>query len=68
MRWQIDVQGKADSTFRVVSYALALEASGRFSDVRITEIDERLLADEETEAESLEVESHVITFAIATSK
>jgi len=48
-RQQIDVQGETDSTFRAVSYALALEESGRFSEVLITEIDEKLPADEETE-------------------
>ncbi len=68
-RQQIDVQGETDNPFRIIDYALALEASGRFADIRITEIDERLVRIAEgAETTPPEGENYVITFAIAISK
>ena len=66
---QLNVQGETDSPFSVISYALALEAQARFSEVQITGIDETLaMAAEETEMATPEEESYVITFTIAMSK
>jgi len=39
-RQDITIQGEADSVFTVVSYATALENENRFSEVRITSLDE----------------------------
>ncbi len=36
----IEVEGRADSPFTVISYVIALEAEGRFTEVRIARIDE----------------------------
>jgi len=58
---QIAVEGKADSPFTVVSYVMALEALEKFSEVRITQIDESNIdGDETTEVESSEVSFGVI--------
>lgn len=66
---QLNVRGETDSPFSVISYALALEAQARFSEVQITGIDETLaMAAEETEMATPEKESYVITFTIAMSK
>jgi len=37
---QITVEGEADSSLTVISYVMALEAQGRFSEVRIAQIEE----------------------------
>lgn len=42
---QITVEGEADSPFTVINYAIALEAQGRFSEVRIANIDEIIKAE-----------------------
>jgi hypothetical protein len=39
-RNQITARGETDSVFTVVSYATALETEGKFSEVRITQLDE----------------------------
>ncbi len=65
---RITVQGNADSPFTVVSYVMALEAPGRFSEVRIKEIDEGAVEAEDTEAEAPELDINVITFDIVISK
>ncbi len=54
---QITVEGEADSPFAVISYAMALEAHGRFSEVRIAEIDE-----------STEAETSGVSFTIVITK
>jgi len=54
---QITVEGKADSAFTVISYAVALEARAEFSDVRIAELDE-----------STEAESTGVSFIIVISR
>ena len=54
---QITVKGEADSSFTVISYAMALEAQGRLSEVRIAEIDE-----------STEAETTGVSFTIIISK
>ncbi len=38
---QVTLEGKADNSFTVISYVTALETSGRFSEVRISRIDDR---------------------------
>ncbi len=52
----ITVNGEADSSFSVIRYAVALEANGDFSEVRITEING---------SKSTEEESHTVSFIIA---
>jgi Tfp pilus assembly PilM family ATPase/Tfp pilus assembly protein PilN len=61
---QITVEGEADSSFTVVSYAMALEAQGRLSEVRIGEIDES----KSTEGETTEAGSNGVSFTIVISK
>ena len=61
---QITVKGEADSSFTVISYAMALEAQGVFSEVRIGEIGES----RSTGAETTEVESSGASFIIVISK
>jgi len=61
---QLNVQGEADNSFTVISYAMALEAQGVFSEVRIDEIGES----RSTEAETTEVESSGVSFIIVISK
>jgi len=61
---QIIVEGKADSSFTVVSYAMALEARWGSSEVRISEIDKS----EVTEAETTETEGTVVSFIIIINK
>ncbi len=58
---QITVNGEATSSFTVVSYATALEASGVFPEVRIAEI-------RSAEAESTEAKSTTISFRIVINK
>lgn len=66
---QLKVQGETDSLSRVISYALALEAPARFSEVRIMEINKRAgTAVEETEGATIEEGSHAITFNIVMTK
>lgn len=65
----LNAQGETDSPSSVVSYALALEAQERFSEVQITEIDEALaIVAGEAEMADTEEESYVTTFAIAMNK
>lgn len=61
---QITVTGEADSSFTVISYAMALESQGEFSEVRLAEIGES----KNTEAETTEVESRGVSFMIVISK
>ncbi|MFQ5759224.1 MAG: PilN domain-containing protein, partial [Candidatus Bathyarchaeia archaeon] len=61
---QVTVKGEADSSFTVISYAMALETQGVFSEVRIGEIGES----RSTEAEATEMESSGVSFIIAISK
>jgi type IV pilus assembly protein PilM len=61
---QITVGGEADSPFTVISYVMALEVQGGFSDVRIGEIDEG----NADEAESTEAEDTGVSFTIVISK
>ena len=66
---QITVRGETDSPFTVVSYAMALETQGGFSEVRITEIDEAMIIETgDTETEGPLTETNVITFDIVMSK
>jgi len=66
---RITMKGETESLFTVISYATALETQGRFSEVRITEIDEALAVEAEvTEAEAAKVDINVITFDIVMSK
>ena len=60
---QITVKGEADSSFTVISYAMALESQGGFSEVRVAEIGES----RSTEAETTEVESSGVFFTIVIS-
>ena len=61
----INVQGETDSPFTVVSYATTLETEEKFSEVRITEIDEEISDQvESTENEAGQTGSNVITFAV----
>jgi len=60
---QLTIKGKADSAFTVISYAMALESHGEFSEVRLAEIGEGKSA----ETETTQVESGV-SFAIVVSK
>lgn len=46
---QITIKGEADSPFTIVSYARALEAQGKFSEVRIAEIGRSGSTEAETE-------------------
>ena len=65
---QITVQGETDSPSTVISYAMALEAQERYSEVRITEIDEASTTKtESSEAEVTEAETRVTTFDIVMS-
>ncbi|MBA7616178.1 hypothetical protein ES703_23474 [subsurface metagenome] len=58
---QIIVAGEADSPFTVVSYVTALEALGKFSEVRIAWIDEsKSTGDETAEAESTGVSFRIV--------
>ncbi len=59
---QITVEGEADSSFTAISYAMALEAQGRFSEVRIVEIDKS------TAAKTTAAESTGVSFIIVISK
>ena len=64
---RISVGGKADNPFTVISYAIALETEGEFSEVRITEIDEfRTVA--ATGNETPEADINLTTFDILISK
>ena len=66
---QITVRGETDSPFTVISYAMALETQGLFSEIRITEIDEVIIIETgDTEAEGSPVETNVITFDIVMNK
>jgi Tfp pilus assembly protein PilN len=57
---QLTLRGETDSPYSVIGYALALEASGRFAGVRITEIDEVPAAEADA--------GDIINFTIAVSK
>jgi len=58
---QITVAGEADNSFTVVSYVTALEALGKFSEVRIAWIDEiKGTGDETAEAESTGVSFRIV--------
>ena len=58
---QVTLGGKADSPFTVISYAMALEASGQFSEVRIAEIG----MSKGTGVETTELETMGVSFRIA---
>lgn len=55
----ITVNGEADSSFSVIRYAVALEANGDFSEVRIIEI---------SGSKNTEDESHTVSFIIAITR
>ena len=61
---EIIVEGEADNPFTVVSYVVALEAEGVFSEVRIVKIDERKGAEAETAA----IGSTTISFKIVITR
>jgi len=61
---QLTVNGEADSSYTIISYAMALEAQGIFSEVRIGEIGES----RSTEAETTEAESTGVSFIIVIRK
>jgi type IV pilus assembly protein PilM len=61
---QITVEGEADSSFTVVSYAMALEAQWGLSEVRISAIDKTEVA----KAEAAETEGSGVTFVIIITK
>jgi Tfp pilus assembly protein PilN len=61
---QITVGGEADNSFSVVSYVTALEALGKFSEVRIVSINEN----KSTGDSKKETNSTGVTFSIAISK
>jgi Tfp pilus assembly protein PilN len=66
---QITVQGNTDSPFRVISYVTALETQEDFSEVRINEINELSVVENEVAgAEASEVTVSVITFDIVITK
>lgn len=60
---KVTVEGKADSFFTVISYAMALEAQTGFSEVRIAEIDESNVVEGE-EAETTRVSFSIIIHTI----
>jgi len=60
---QLTVKGEADSSFTVISYAMALESQGVFPEVRVAEIGEN----RSTEDETTEVESSGVFFTIIIS-
>ena len=64
---RITVGGKADNPFTVISYAVALETEGKFSEVRIAEIDEFRTA-AASGNETTEAEVNLATFDIIISK
>ena len=58
---QITVEGEADNSFTVVDYVVALEKTGKFSEVRIAWInDSKSIAAETAEAESTGVSFNII--------
>ena len=61
---QIAVDGKADSPFTVINYAVALEALEKFLEVRITHINESNISGNGTE----EVESSGVSFGVVIMK
>jgi type IV pilus assembly protein PilM len=61
---QVTVRGEADSSFTVISYTMALESLGNFSEVRLAQISES----QSTEAETTEVETSGVSFMIVISK
>ncbi len=64
----IIARGETDSVFRVTDYAIALEGEKVFSEVRITNLDEYILATSEAEeAENTPEQTSVITFEILIS-
>ncbi len=66
---RITVQGNTDSPFTIINYVTTLEAQGRFSEVRINEIDEAgAIEAEDTETEAPEFDINMITFDIVISK
>jgi Tfp pilus assembly protein PilN len=64
----ITVQGESDSVFTVVDYATALENENKFSEVRITSLDETASAISGTGQTGTPSETNVITFGILISK
>ena len=61
----IVIKGETDSVFTVIEYAMALEAEGIFTQVRVTELDETLITIPGTEEdESPLPQVNVITFEI----
>jgi type IV pilus assembly protein PilM len=66
---RITVQGETDTPFTVINYVMALEAQGRFSEVRIIEIGEaRPVETEVTGTEAADAGINVITFDIVISQ
>lgn len=66
---EITVVGEADNSFTVISYAVALEAQGRFSEVRIAGINESKSTEAETpETGSTEAEGSGVSFRIVITK
>ena len=61
---QITLEGVADNSFTVIDYTMALETSGKFSEVRIAQIDDR----ESTRARSTKVKSTGVSFTIVIRK
>jgi hypothetical protein len=61
---QITAKGEADNPFTVVDYVIALEALGKFSDVRITSIDDS----KKTAAGAEESAGTGVSFNVAISK
>jgi hypothetical protein len=66
---QARVHGDTDSVFAVIDYAIALEATGIFTEVRITELDEAAPASNGAGANGAEPVTYgKITFAIVMNK
>jgi Tfp pilus assembly protein PilN len=68
LKESIVIQGEADNVFTVIQYATALETTGAFTEVRITQLDEAAVtapASGETETPS---QVNVITFEILCKK
>ena len=61
---QVIIEGEADSSFKVVSYVMALEALGKYSEVRIDWINES----KHTGNLTAEMDSSKVSFGIVVSK
>jgi type IV pilus assembly protein PilM len=66
---EVTLQGETDNYFQVVKYAQTLESLGIFREVRIVDIDERIIeSPQETASGSSQDASYVITFTIKIRK